>query len=317
MTTSAPRRRTGGERTETTEADRRDGVAAGWLRERRGLLRERRRRLHESPLGATLARLRQPEYVGENRCLPCTVVNLAFVAAAGTALAIVSPAVALVVVAVGLLATWLRGYVVPYTPTLTGRYLPERVLSWFGKASTPPEPPVRSAAPEGLLEDTGLLQPTPSGDDVRLDGGFAAAWLSGTRAALAEETGERTALAKALDLDRDRLVVTTYDDGVVAYLEGEWLGTWESQAALFADTTAFDLLPEWVPEWEQLGPAARTEAAASLRLFAEVCPECGGAVELGEEPVPSCCSSRRVIAVGCVDCGCRLLEVRIAAADLE
>lgn len=240
-----------------------------------------------------------------------------FVAVGGTALAVVSPPVALAVVVAGLTAIWLRGYVVPYTPTLTRRYLPERVLAWFGKASAPERPPADPTDQAGLLAAAGLLGPTPDGDDVRLDPGFAAEWLSRTRAGLASDTDERTALAAALEIDPEALVVTTYDDGVVAHFEGAWLGTWESPAALFADTAAFDLLPARLPAWDRLTRAGRTETAASLRLFAEVCPACGGAVRLGTERVPSCCSSRRVVAVSCVDCATRMLEVRVAAADLE
>ncbi|MEZ3145308.1 hypothetical protein [Halobaculum sp. MBLA0143] len=289
--------------THSTRTRRATLAAAAWLR--------------AGPLGTAVAWLRHPQYTGDDRCLPCTVVNLAAVAVGGTVLATVSPTAALVAVLAGVAAIWLRGYVVPYTPTLTRRYLPERVLAWFGKAAASDRVTARAADRDGLLEAAGLLRPTPVGDDVRLDAGFAAAWLSGTRVALAGTDGERTALSTALGVDRDALVVTTYDDGVVAHLDGVWLGTWESRAALFADTAAFDLLPEWLPEWDRLTPAARTETAASLRLFAEVCPACGGAVRLGTDTVPSCCSSRRVVAVSCVDCDTRMLEVRVAADSLE
>lgn len=94
-----------------------------------------------STFSALISRLRRPEYTGENRCIPCTVVNVAITATVGVvvtgALWSAGPAVALPVgtgvVAVGLALVVLRGYVVPGTPALTRRYLPDRVLAKFDK----------------------------------------------------------------------------------------------------------------------------------------------------------------------------------------
>lgn len=87
--------------------------------------------------------LRQEEYVGENRCWPCTVVNIAI----GALLALAGGAIArrvggensgrLVTIVLGVVfgaAISLRGYLVPGTPTLTKQYLPEPVLQLFGKS---------------------------------------------------------------------------------------------------------------------------------------------------------------------------------------
>lgn len=87
---------------------------------------------------AVTATLRQPEYTGENRCPPCTVVNAVIAAVGSVTVGVVaSPVAGAVALAVGAAAIWLRGYLVPYTPQLTKRYLPERVLAWFGKAESP------------------------------------------------------------------------------------------------------------------------------------------------------------------------------------
>lgn len=102
-------------------------------------------------------KLRRPEYTGENRCLPCTVINLAIAVAAavltGVLFAGLGVSTAGRVVAGGLVligsvaAVYLRGYLVPGTPTLTKRYLPRPVLRLFGKA---PEPD-RTDAGDGLV----------------------------------------------------------------------------------------------------------------------------------------------------------------------
>ena len=85
-----------------------------------------------------LDRWRDPAYTGANRCRPCTVVNLCIAVAISAAVALVAPLLALPVLALSLLVVYLRGYLVPGTPTLTARYLPEPVLRAFGKE--PPGP---------------------------------------------------------------------------------------------------------------------------------------------------------------------------------
>ncbi|WP_254762410.1 hypothetical protein [Natrinema marinum] len=77
--------------------------------------------------------LKQPEYTGENRCEPCTVLNLLIAAVVGSLVARKSRLGGLVAVGVSLALIYLRGYLVPGTPTLTKRYLPPAVLRWFGK----------------------------------------------------------------------------------------------------------------------------------------------------------------------------------------
>ncbi|THE66616.1 hypothetical protein D8Y22_00330 [Salinadaptatus halalkaliphilus] len=77
--------------------------------------------------------LKQPEYTGENRCEPCTIVNVAIAVVAGSLVARRSRIGGVLAVGVSLALIYLRGYLVPGTPTLTKRYLPPAVLRWFGK----------------------------------------------------------------------------------------------------------------------------------------------------------------------------------------
>ena len=76
-----------------------------------------------------LDRIREPEHTGENRCVPCTVVNAAIAVAATAFASIVAVEAAAVVLVGSVLAIGLRGYLVPGTPALTRRYLPDRVRS--------------------------------------------------------------------------------------------------------------------------------------------------------------------------------------------
>ncbi|QAU12660.1 hypothetical protein EKH57_07945 [Halorubrum sp. BOL3-1] len=83
-------------------------------------------------------RIREPEYTGENRCVPCTVLNGILAVALTAAAAAFGPVVAAVVLVASLGSIYYRGYLVPGTPELTKRYLPDRVLRLFGKAPEGP-----------------------------------------------------------------------------------------------------------------------------------------------------------------------------------
>ncbi|WP_435118066.1 hypothetical protein [Halolamina sp. C58] len=107
--------------------------------------------------------LHQPEYTGENRCEPCTVLNLIIAALLGSIVARKSKlgGVLTVVISVGLI--YLRGYLVPGTPTLTKRYLPPSVLRWFGKN---PEPEIASGFGDTAIADSSSVDaPDPSNDE--------------------------------------------------------------------------------------------------------------------------------------------------------
>jgi hypothetical protein len=82
---------------------------------------------------AVLETLRQPEYTGENRCEPCTMLNLIIAAIFGSVIARKSKLGGAIAVGISIVLIYLRGYLVPGTPTVTKRYLPPAVLRWFGK----------------------------------------------------------------------------------------------------------------------------------------------------------------------------------------
>lgn len=87
-----------------------------------------------------LTAVRRPEYTGDNRCLPCTVVNVVLAGLLTAAAAFVAPPLGIAVAAASLTSIYLRGYLVPKTPELTKRYLPARVHAWFETAGTSDPP---------------------------------------------------------------------------------------------------------------------------------------------------------------------------------
>lgn len=81
--------------------------------------------------------LKQPEYTGENRCEACTVVNIVLALVAAVIIDRYSRVLSVLFLLVSGGLIYLRGYLVPGTPTLTKRYLPPTVLEWFGKDPNP------------------------------------------------------------------------------------------------------------------------------------------------------------------------------------
>ncbi|SDG02629.1 hypothetical protein SAMN04488067_1138 [Halorubrum xinjiangense] len=291
---------------------------------------------HDARLGL-LSRLRRPEYTGENRCIPCTVVNVALaLAGAGTLAAFGRPGLGAGGLAGALGVIWLRGYLVPGTPHLTKRYLPERVLRLFGKG--------RAAAPpadidaESYLLSADVLVETPDEADLAFAPWFASAWsdaLDGirldasvadaddadapiTEAADAPTTHDAddagtaadvAALAALTGIDADSLSLDWRGETAFAFADGERIGHWESRAAFLADVAADRVLTDRVDDWTTLSLPARSGVLGALRLFVEDCPACEGSVILEERVVESCCSSYDVVAGRCTACNARLFEL--------
>ena len=278
--------------------------------------------------GGVFARLGQPEYTGENRCLPCTVVNGIIAALAGAFVAAVgawlgSPLLgaatggAVVVFSAG--AIYLRGYLVPGTPTLTKRYLPERVLRWFGKeplAGTAPGTTARAPSgefgreavdPERVLLDVGALEECQAGEDLCLAAEFRTTWYAEIERVEAADA-DRERLLELLDLDGAGVTFREYGDAFTALVDDRTVGTWESRGAFLADLGAATILADRLDDWSDLSVAARSQLLGGLRLFVDECPRCGGAPAFDTETVASCCSTHEVAAVECEDCGARLFE---------
>ncbi|MFC6736906.1 hypothetical protein ACFQEQ_11735, partial [Halolamina salina] len=120
-------------------------------------------------------RLRQPAYTGENRCTPCTVVNVGVAIVLAVVLGVVVPVAGVAALVLSLSAIYLRGYLVPGTPELTKRYLPDRVHRLFGKAPDLPDAG-EAVDVEAYLLDAGVLRETATGDELEPTDSFRAAW---------------------------------------------------------------------------------------------------------------------------------------------
>ena len=268
--------------------------------------------------------IRNPEYTGPNRCLPCTLVNVLVAAVVSVVLGFLLASLTVAVASLGIFLgiIYARGYLVPGTPTLTKEYLPEPVLALFGKdrASAWAERAIGDDGNldvEAVLIDAGVVTDCPDGEDLCLTSSFRKAWVDRIERTGLERAGAN--LEAVFDLEipsvRDGLSVETRAGTFAIEVDGALVGQWESRAAFLADVAAGRELSVRYPEWDTLDTGARNRVLASLRVFLERCPVCDGALEAGTETVSSCCSSYEVFAVTCSGCDARLFEVDVP--DLE
>jgi hypothetical protein len=286
---------------------------------------------------------RRPEYTGENRCSPCTALNLFLAAVLGAVVSRRSKPAGAAVAAVSVGVIYLRGYLVPGTPELTRRYLPPAVLRLFGKDpepdlasgldaspgsradETPPSEREKTGedpavAPEDLetyFLEAGILEPNEDDGDLRLTEAFESEWLDAIDAAVASGI-DAGAVVAAFGFEDGPAAFELEEKGNGAYAlqygsdESDGgrhnAGMWPSYAALVADVAASRRLGSWLEAWDAYEPGAKGRILGGLRMFLETCPTADGGVELTEETVTSCCSERTVVAGVCTETGDRLFE---------
>lgn len=276
--------------------------------------------------------VRNEEYTGENRCLPCTAVNVGIALLFGVLVAAVAVELAVLVVAVSLAAIYLRGYLVPGTPTLTKRYLPDRVLRLFDHHPLEEEvvgdggseeasfetvekiqrQRAEAVDPEEFLLGADVVEPTADGHDLRLTEEFAAAVDREADRIDDGQPGE-TAIGAVFGVDAED--VEPLDREYPAIKIGRRIRKWPSDAALTADVAAHRALSARTDRWESVPLEQRVGILESLRTFRERCPTCDGDLAFGEAVVESCCATYEVISYECLDCGERLLELDPATID--
>ena len=129
----------------------------------------------KNPAMSFTTRFRQPEYIGENRCFPCTLVNVGIAVVVSIIVGLWMAGAGTMVLLLSLGSIYFRGYLVPRTPTLTRAYLPDRVLLWSGKdqqrSSTDAE-----FRPEEILSNAGAIGPCEHDNDLCLQPEFRMAW---------------------------------------------------------------------------------------------------------------------------------------------
>ena len=277
-------------------------------------------------------RVSQPEYTGKNRCPPCTMVNLLIAVAISSAIGLVSGPLMWISFALFTGVIYLRGYLIPGTPTLTKRYFPTRLLQFFDK-----QPGASGAGsqfdniesngnddgmladglnPEQALYTIGALTECDTNDDLCLTEDFQAVWFERIEQ-LRDTSDDGALLARVFNIAQDSLTVVN-DNTVftVRYGDGPDIH-WPSRAAFIADLAAEEVLQAREERWKSFEIKHRGRVLESLRVFIDRCPACDGPVTMGEQTVDSCCRSRAVLRVVCEVCEARLFEIDRSAIEIS
>jgi hypothetical protein len=262
--------------------------------------------------------VRQPEYTGENRCIPCTVVNVAIAAVLSGLVALASVPVAIAAFLLFAGVIFVRGYLVPGTPALTQQYFPDRVLRWFDKDPTEFGVRIKTGDDvdvETVLQDVGVLEEREDISDLALTKAFRDEWYA-EMDRLDEDDAQRV-LGELLGIDASRISVLPRSRSFEVKVDGDTSAKWESSDAFVVDMAAERVLKDWVDNWTDLTVERRSGIARGVRVYLERCPRCDGTVTLDEEMVKSCCRAHRVLASRCDDCGVRLFEIRASEVQQE
>lgn len=262
-----------------------------------------------------IERVSREEYTGENRCLPCTVVNAALaVVGAGLLWALVGPWVGGIALVGAGLAIYLRGYLVPGTPELTQRYFPPWLLGLFGKdtvetaAGAPPSETAGTGTPETgrPLVDGGVLE--SDAERPSLTETFYEAWHERTIAVRADGV-DSDAVARAFGADE-----AERSGGNSFVVDGNRSVRWGSQVTLAADVAAADLLEDRVPAWDGYDHERRRNVLQGLRSLLRHCPACGADLSRDLERVDPCCQKPHLVAEVVCD-ACDALVADVAVVD--
>jgi len=274
--------------------------------------------MHPEPrLPRLIATFKQPEYTGDNRCLPCTILNSLI--SVGVAVLIgwtvedvfgsFGLPVGVLVTAVCLTVIYLRGYLVPGTPALTKRYLPTQLRHWFKSNSR--QPLLDGTDPTELLVEMGVVVDDPSAADYTLAPVFLEEWRESIDLHWGDEELARESLGKLSGTDPDSLEYEHETQRFRVFADGLHLATWPSREACIADVAAARELVDWDPDWNRRRLVVQSDILGALRLFIEQCPACEGTVSLSHEAVESCCWTYDVVAATCDHCDARLFEMDI------
>jgi len=242
---------------------------------------------------------RRPEHTGENRCWPCTVVNVALVAAAAAGVSVASAPAAVAVGVAGLALVWARGYVVPGTPRFAPRLvapIPGSDALFHGTGATADgdrapdggSDSLDTAAVDGdalldrLLAE-GVLE--VDGDAVAPTAAYRERWRAEMDRLRTRETESLAEIARDVSPATSARAARNDGDEWVALSSGDANTideTWLRRPVAIAEIAGYRAAEPFLS-----GESFRLAAARTNRMFLEACPDCGGELERGVD-MPCC-----------------------------
>ena len=235
-----------------------------------------------------IAALRDESYTGSNRCWPCTGINVALLVLVVLFLRVRDRRVtSLLVATLGVAVVYLRGYLVPGTPSVAPRLVAASPVpdEWFHPGADPEDAGSFADAVEvdgeAVLEElvsAGVLQ--ADGEMLYLAPDVESAWherMADLAAlpldALADAVARslpRASESDTLEADGKEWLVVGADDDLIA------------RPVAVAELAAYQTLGDHLAD-----ETLRLAAAEASRMFLESCPVCGSA--LRESSEVSCC----------------------------
>lgn len=259
----------------------------------------------------------QSEHTGENRCNPCTIVNLCIAGFLSILAFTISSSLSIAVFLVCCGVILLRGYLVPGTPTITRRYFPDFLLRWFDKSpKTEIDRSVngednRTVDPVSLLIDAGVIV-DPAEDDLQLSEGFRNAWRDHVEILSGKDP--TVVLGHLFSIDSGSLSVGSAGERMTVHRNGDLFTLWPSRAAYLTDVAASEALDARSEEWNAIDHEQRGRILQRLRVFLDQCPSCQGTIADGEA-TRGCCVDEQYFEVFCEDCGATILEASISDGE--
>ncbi|WP_224337688.1 hypothetical protein [Haloprofundus halobius] len=239
--------------------------------------------------------LKRPEYTGLNRCYPCTILNIVLLVGLGFLVTSVSVVGASILLIIGGVSIWFRGYIIPYTPfigpwfrnklfKITGQEIP----SGSNDGSLASDDMSGERVVEELLR-TDILELT-GGDDLVLSEPFRSKW----RAKMEE--------VRRLDLDKfERWATMILQDCDISGVEAKdqrWADSYVVVTFPFGEESILRY-PVAVAEFSSLAtlegyglePPVRLHSCGPLRGFLTECPLCDTPLEVSR--YDGCCGNPR------------------------
>lgn len=257
-------------------------------------------------LSSVVGAVRQPEYVGENRCRPCTLVNLLITAVISGLVAILSVPAAILIATGCVLIIYFRGYLIPGTPSITHRYFPPFLLRIFNQFEEDRTDQSDVLSPEAILEfclDAGAIE-LDAEDIPTLTEPFHRAWVD--QIERFRELDSQELLTMIFDIESEQLSTEVNNDWFVVYTNGNKLTHWRSFAAFLADVAAYEVLERDVQGWRDFDRLEQSEILRRLRVMLPTCPLCDDPLRIRE--TAGCCPGETAIVVDCQACNTIILE---------
>ena len=250
-------------------------------------------------IATVIKRLQDPRYTGSRRCLPCTVLNVTLLLGVAASALLVHRWLSVALFVLGAAMIVLRGYLIPGTPELTQKFLPDVLRTRFGHVDEHPEMTSDGKDVIALLQEFEVVEECDELDDLCLNDTFRSEWKN----RLDELDGmvDTAQFSSALGIDRE---LVSMENGIlfVKRMEGR-RDQWASAAAVVADVGSAKPLRDRLPIWDELSIDDRLAVLESLRVFLDDCPVCDGSLTVNQrETTIGCCQPAQTSVMECELC---------------